>query len=214
MAAMAMVFHDACLVALALDFLGDGYLYTASVAKTWKAIAIRKNPACRTALRWAAASLPCLQFGRGCRCPWSTVAWSGDRLPPWATGAEFHTSPAGIAQLAAAAGLTDVLKWARTRGCPFDARVPAAAARGGHFETLRWLRTDAIVPWDRETAVAAARGGHIRTLEWALENGCAWRRRPGRGGRPSTDRTIAQEARLAGQKAVVSWLNARGYPVT
>jgi len=66
-----------------------------------------------------------------------------------------------------------LLQWARENGCPWDARVCAAAARGGHLETLQWARANGC-PWDLMTGVEAASGGFLETLKWARENGCSW----------------------------------------
>ncbi len=42
---------------------------------------------------------------------------------------------------AAHGGHLEVLKWARTHGCPWDARTCANAAYGGHLKVLQWARS-------------------------------------------------------------------------
>jgi len=46
-----------------------------------------------------------------------------------------------------------------------------AAAEGGHFELLKWLR-EMGCPWDYRTCAEAAAKGHFEMLKWAIENGC------------------------------------------
>ena len=56
-----------------------------------------------------------------------------------------------------------LLAWARENGCPWDARVCAAAARGGHLETLQWARANGC-PWNEDTCACAAWGGQLDML--------------------------------------------------
>ena len=52
-----------------------------------------------------------------------------------------------------------------------------AAARGGHLEVLKWLRSqDDPCPWDEETCYCAALGGHLEVLHWlrSQEDPCPW----------------------------------------
>lgn len=72
---------------------------------------------------------------------------------------------------AAKGGHPELLKWAAWRGCPWDERTTAAAAARGDLELLRWVRARGC-PWNSEVTRAAAEGGHDQVLDWAAENGC------------------------------------------
>ena len=72
---------------------------------------------------------------------------------------------------AARNGYLDILKWARANGCPWDAWTCAYAANDGHLDVLKWLRS-ADCPWDTKTYAFAAENGHLDILKWARENGC------------------------------------------
>ena len=73
----------------------------------------------------------------------------------------------------ASAHLPDLgeLKWRRAKGCPWDARLCAFAARGGHLELLKWRRAKGC-PWDARLCAFAARGGHLELLKWLRAEGC------------------------------------------
>ena len=98
------------------------------------------------------------------------------------------------------AGHLEVLRWARTNGCPWDPRRHVAdAAWGGHLEVLRWaratvpargtsrrapvlhrrLRLDGApvatangCPWDSLTIKYASNRVHTEIVQWAKANGC------------------------------------------
>ena len=53
--------------------------------------------------------------------------------------------------------------------CPWDEWPCAYAARGGHLETLKWLRENGC-PWHKWTCACAAETGHLEVLKWAREN--------------------------------------------
>jgi hypothetical protein len=72
---------------------------------------------------------------------------------------------------AAEGGHLEVLKWARANGCPWDGQVCWEAARNGHLAVLKWARKNGC-PWDANTCAAAAEGDHLHVLRWALANGC------------------------------------------
>ncbi len=46
-------------------------------------------------------------------------------------------------------------------------------AKGGHFEVLKWARTNGC-EWDESTCDGAALVGDLDMLKWARENGCEW----------------------------------------
>ena len=85
-----------------------------------------------------------------------------DLLPP-----PFPKDPreqaSDFCKLAAADGYLNLIKWARTNGCPWDARTCAGAAGGGHLEVLQWARANGC-PSDVLTCAVAARGGHLEVL--------------------------------------------------
>ena len=72
---------------------------------------------------------------------------------------------------AAIKGHLEVLRWARSKGCPWDERAPCAAAAGGHLEVLKWLIKEGC-PYDkRKCREAAVEGGERarKVLEWLNE---------------------------------------------
>ncbi|KAL6056695.1 Ankyrin repeat domain-containing protein [Balamuthia mandrillaris] len=83
-------------------------------------------------------------------------------------------------------GRLEVIKWLRSRGCPWDEYACMAAVEGGHLETLKWLRaeddesrrdraagrpTRAPCPWDSWTVMAAAEKNQVHIVEWLKRNG-------------------------------------------
>ena len=72
--------------------------------------------------------------------------------------------PAPLTLLAAAErGHLDVLRWAKARGAPWDARVVIMGARGGHeeahLEVLTWVRAETKCRYDDTICRAAAAAG-------------------------------------------------------
>jgi hypothetical protein len=65
-----------------------------------------------------------------------------------------------------------VLKTAHSLGSPLI-RVAIWAARRGCLHILKWAREKGCY-WDAGTCSAAAEGGHLKILQWARENGCPW----------------------------------------
>ena len=67
----------------------------------------------------------------------------------------------------------DILRWAVENGCPMDAGACIAAVDRDDFELLKWLRSKGC-PWNQHVANACrVRGRHRREmLDWVLENGC------------------------------------------
>ena len=62
------------------------------------------------------------------------------------------------------------MKWAHSKGAPWDAQVCAGAAERGDLEMLQWLREEQA-PWDVSTCNAAAKLGHWHVYDWATKNG-------------------------------------------
>ena len=68
-------------------------------------------------------------------------------------------------------GHLEVLRWARSQGCPWDGRAPRAAAKGGHLKVLKWLIKEGC-PYDKSKCRrAAVKGGECarKVLEWLDE---------------------------------------------
>ena len=45
------------------------------------------------------------------------------------------------------------------------------------MEVLKWARSNGC-PWSETTCIWAEKGGHLELLEWARRNGCPWDRAP------------------------------------
>ncbi len=78
-------------------------------------------------------------------------------------------------------GLVAHLGLARELGFPVSAETCAAAARGGHFGILKWLRQPddcgRVCPLDKWTCANAALIGRLDILEWVYElcqSECLW----------------------------------------
>lgn len=74
---------------------------------------------------------------------------------------------------AALNGNLQMLQSARIRGCPWDKRVCAAAAKLDRLDILEWAHENGC-PWDGETCISAVRGGHLHVLKWLRARGCPW----------------------------------------
>jgi hypothetical protein len=85
----------------------------------------------------------------------------------------FSTALVVVRDNAASYGRLSVLRWARAKGCPWDAPVCELAAKGGHLKVLQWLRAEGC-PWDMWTIHEAAGGGHLEVLQWLRAEGCPW----------------------------------------
>ena len=58
-------------------------------------------------------------------------------------------------------GSLEVLKWARSEGCPWDSYTCYWAAQNGHLEVLKWAESEGC-PWTRETeSLAKQKWPHI-----------------------------------------------------
>ena len=71
--------------------------------------------------------------------------------------------------MAARGGHLDVLRWLRSQNppCPWGAVTCREAARCGHLDVLKWLRAqDPPCPWNAFTCEMAAMGGHFDVLKW------------------------------------------------
>lgn len=104
---------------------------------------------------------------------------------------------------AAGKGHLRVLQWAMDQGCRISHGVPhrnldpvAAAARGGHIETLAWIAKR--LPLNAATFRHAARGGHWEVMEWLKQKGCPW------------NYTACTEAARLGRLDILEWLRQDG----
>ena len=70
-------------------------------------------------------------------------------------------------------GHLETLKWLRSKGCPWNYNACAHAALGGHFEVLKWLRSKGC-PWDEDACAGAAESGHLEMVKWLRSEGCPW----------------------------------------
>lgn len=86
-------------------------------------------------------------------------------------------SPRVLAAACAGGHLSVVQELWCVHGCRGDRAACAAAARGGNWDILKFLRSarkgegtvsNAVVDWDSETALAACEGGHLRLLQWCV----------------------------------------------
>ena len=94
-----------------------------------------------------------------------------DLLPPLSK--ETRRQARYYCNLAAEVGYLDLIKWARTYGCPWNEGTCHKAARYGHLEVLQWARANGC-PWNKNTCSYAALGGYLEVLQWARANGCPW----------------------------------------
>ena len=77
-------------------------------------------------------------------------------------------------------GCIKLLKFARQNGHEWDIKSCIKAALGGHFNILKWLRSqDPPCPWNELTCSAAVNGGHFNILKWlrSQDPPCPWNER-------------------------------------
>ena len=106
---------------------------------------------------------------------------------------------------AARGGHLDLLKWMRSQKppCPWDKWTCAAAAKGGHLEVLKWARSqDPPCPWDEFACEGAAKSGNLELIKWL------------RGQDPPCpwDEASAEWAAFGGHIEVLKWLRAQDPP--
>ena len=75
--------------------------------------------------------------------------------------------------LAAQGGFLTLLLWARRAGCPWNESVCTAAASRGGLEMLKTAREMGF-PWTAGMCAAAAKGGHLELLQWCRAGRCTW----------------------------------------
>ncbi len=74
---------------------------------------------------------------------------------------------------AARGGHLESLKWLRSNGYGWDDDVCTIAATHKNLGLLKWLHAEGC-PWDEDTCMAAAEYGNFKVLKWARGNGCKW----------------------------------------
>ena len=63
-------------------------------------------------------------------------------------------------------GDLEVLKWAKTNGCPWGGYTCVCAARNGRLEVLQWARANGC-PWDKAMCMReATKGKHADVVAW------------------------------------------------
>jgi hypothetical protein len=76
-----------------------------------------------------------------------------------------------LCKAAAGGGQFLVLKWLRENSCPWNEETCENAAHGGHLGVLKWLHANGC-PWNDQTCYCARAEGHLELLQWAIANGC------------------------------------------
>ena len=100
-------------------------------------------------------------------------------------------------------GSTEVLGYVRGKGYEFNVMICARAARQGHLEALKFLRSlDPPCPWNWWTCASAALGGHLEVLKWARDQDppCPWRE------------TTCSDAARKGHLDVLKWVRDQDPP--
>jgi hypothetical protein len=86
------------------------------------------------------------------------------------------------------------LKLCIYHGCPVDVSVTAAAAKGGHFEILKWLVEKKECPIYKDTMAGAAISGNLAIIVWLREKYCPW------------DEAVTLNAARGGHVEMLKWL--------
>jgi hypothetical protein len=114
--------------------------------------------------------------------------------------------PKLFCQAAASCGQLKILKLFRKSDLIMDERTCVGAARGGHFEVLKWAHAKLGLIYGTymrkgsETCAGAAEGGHLKILKWAHENGYPW------------DKETCTDAARGGHFEVLKWAHENGCP--
>lgn len=99
---------------------------------------------------------------------------------------------------AARGGHLETLKWLRAHGCPWNIFTCLNAAEKGHLHILKWLREQAF-PWPPEASYYAGSNGHLDVLKWMREQDCPW--------------DIYFGIAIRKQPHVVAWAKEQGFKV-
>ena len=82
-----------------------------------------------------------------------------------------------ISEIAASRGHLDIIIFCYDNNLPWDEKTPEAAARNGHLDILKYVRSvDPPCPWNKKTPEAAARNGHLDILKYvrSVDPPCPW----------------------------------------
>lgn len=93
-------------------------------------------------------------------------------------------------------GWLDIVQWGLLHGFHLNEHICAAAAFEGHFEILKWLRSQTPpCPWNEDTCAWASSGGHLEMLKWAKSQTppCPW------------DMRVFSHAAAGGHLEVLEW---------
>lgn len=86
----------------------------------------------------------------------------------------FYTPNLEVPYEAAQNGDLKLLKQARKHGCPFDRTSVEFAARGGHFNCVKYMIENKLVELHPDMCKAAVQGGQKEILEYLREKGCPY----------------------------------------
>ena len=89
----------------------------------------------------------------------------------WAINNRCQVDTRKLCDYTALSGNLDALKWARSKGYPWNEYTTAAAASSGNLEVLKWAHENGC-KWNKHTCYNAALREHKDILKWSLKNGC------------------------------------------
>ena len=103
---------------------------------------------------------------------------------------------------AAKGGHLELLKFLKSSGCELKDHIHDSATIGGHLEVIKWLSKNGCPRslHTSSTCFNAAKYGHLEVLKWARENGCQW------------DRYTCHVAARNGFLEVLKWARKNGCP--
>ena len=103
-------------------------------------------------------------------------------------------------------GSKETLQYMQRKGIPLDlvsrkVRTAAAsmegASMGGHFEVIKWLRSEGCY-WDEFSSSLVASSGNLKLLKWAKKDGMPW-----------SDELVCEGASGGGKLEILRWSHAR-----
>jgi hypothetical protein len=108
-----------------------------------------------------------------------------------------------ITKIAAKDGDLEMLMWARSRRCEWQAdRIPNWAAQSGNVDMLDWLIHEDDIFFNAKTMRCAAVNGDLAMCQFLWDVGCDW------------DELVAAEACCSGNLELVQWLHDDGCHVS
>jgi len=136
-----------------------------------------------------------------------------------------HRLDSVLVPIAARAGHTHIIRYARKNRCSWKASACASAALGGHLDCIRYMHENGC-PWNEDTCINAAKAGHLASLRYAREMGCPWNQKvvthAATNGHMDClvwavehgcplDKGILKRVAKRGDLAMVEYLHERGY---